>query len=224
MRPLGFTFRNLASVNFAHCGGVDRPPHFNGAQGLALPDIPLGGLRLPREMNMIQPLHRLAACVLLAGAFVLPARAELMISFGISESSAVSVGTSSASFGRSSDGSSRHGRHHRAEGDYKVIAVTAMVDQPGTARMKLQALGERSDGGADAEFYLYLPQQVVDKSLISAGQLVTAQQRPYGVAFAHTPGSTLTTAATQTVSAPQAFYLVLDDDWHRELRSHPVVL
>ena len=189
---------------------------------------------------MNQSLHCLAACALFAGAATQPAWAETMIVMSASESVSASVGASSNSFSRSSDGSSRHGRHYRAEGDYKVIEVTAVADQPGTARLKLQALGERSERGEDAEFYLYLPQQVVDKSLISAGQLVTAQQRPYGVAFAHTPApartpalttvlttsatTATTTAAPQTVAAPQAFYLVLDDDWHRELRSHPVVL
>ena len=157
-----------------------------------------------------------AACAWFASAITQPAQAETMISMSASESVSASVGASSASFGRSSDGSSRHGRHYRAEGDYKVIAVTAMADQPGTARLKLQALGERADLGEDREFYLYLPQQVVDHSLIAPGQRISAQQRPYGVAFA--------LAAALNVAALQPFFLVLDDDWHRELKSHPVAL
>ena len=46
---------------------------------------------------------------------------------------------------------------------------------------------------------------------LAPGDIVTARQRPYGVEFA--------SGATQ-----QAFFLVLNDDWYRELQTNAVVL
>jgi hypothetical protein len=94
------------------------------------------------------------------------------------------------------------------DGDYKVIEVAAVADRPGTVRMKLQAV---ADPSADGEFFLYLPQQIFDKSPLGAGQIVAARQRPYGVEFAR--GDTR-----------QAFFLVLDDAAYRDLKSNAVVL
>ena len=74
--------------------------------------------------------------------------------------------------------------------------------------MKLQALAGQ---GAEGEFFLYLPQEAVDLSRLAQGHIVTARQRPYGVEFAN--GET-----------KQAFFLVLGDEWYRELQSHAVVL
>jgi hypothetical protein len=123
-----------------------------------------------------------------------------------SDSVSTSVGSLSDSVKKSSDSSSK--ATGVAEGDYTIIDVAAIPERPGTARLKLQAL---ADQGEDSEFFLYLPQQVVDQSHLAQGQIVTARQRPYGVEFIS--GETR-----------QAFFLVLSDAWYRELQTRAVVL
>ncbi len=157
--------------------------------------------------------HRLAvATLLLWGAVSLPAAADTFISFAASDSVAMSLGTSSASFGHSSDASS-HRRHRdrdrrHAQGDYKLIEMAAAEDRPGMARLTLQATTDR---GEDTELLLYLPQPVVDRHRLAAGQLVHAQQRPYGVAFAQG-------------EPRQAFFLVIDDALQPDLQTQAVTL
>ncbi|MBL0086807.1 MAG: hypothetical protein IPP87_19145 [Ideonella sp.] len=155
--------------------------------------------------------HRLVTtAMLLTGAIGLPAMADTFISFAASDSVAISLGTSSASFGHSSDASSHHRRHgfRHAQGDYKVIDLAAAEGRPGMARLTLQATTDR---GEDTEFYLYLPQPVVERQRLAQGQLVQAQPRPYGVAFAQG-------------EPRQPFFLVIDDALQRELQTQPVSL
>jgi hypothetical protein len=152
--------------------------------------------------------HGLCVGALLAGLVAAPAHADGLSSAGISASVSTSVGSVSDSFGRSSAGSSRHGGQARADGDFRIVEVTPVAERPGIARMKLQAVAQK---GEDAELDLYLPQRVVDQTHLAAGQRVSATQRPYGVEFA--------------LREPrQAFFLVLDDDWLRELPPRAVAL
>jgi hypothetical protein len=95
-----------------------------------------------------------------------------------------------------------------AAGDYRIIDVAAVPERPGMTRVTLQA---RADASADGEFVLLLPQAALDQGRLAQGEIVTARARPYGLEFAN--------GATQ-----QAFFLVLDDDWYRELQTRPVVL
>ncbi len=148
---------------------------------------------------------RLAALTLLLGAAAMPALADSSASSSASESISTSVGSISDSFKKSSNSSSKT---DVAEGDYKIIDVAAVADRPGIARMTLHAVVEH---GEDSEFFLFVPQQVVDMNRLAAGQTVTAQNRPYGVQFANG-------------QPRQAFFLVLADDWYRELQTRPVVL
>jgi len=147
----------------------------------------------------------LAAFALLCGAGALPALAESSASSAASNSASTSVGSSSTSVEKSSDSSKGN---NVAEGDYRIIEMAAAADRPGAVRLKLQALAER---GAAGEFFLVLPQQAVDQGRLAAGQTVTARQRAYGLEFAR--------SETQ-----QAFFLVLADDWYRELQTNPVRL
>jgi hypothetical protein len=128
----------------------------------------------------------------------------------VSDSIATSVGSVSDSIKKSSDSSSK-GRDV-AEGDYQIIDVAEVPERPGTVRMALQAV---ATPGADGAFMLYLPRKALDAAggpaALKAGAIVTARQRPYGLEF----------AAAQT---RQAFFLVLEDGWYKELQSHPVVL
>jgi hypothetical protein len=144
--------------------------------------------------------------VLLISAAVPPALAVSSTASSASEGSSASVGSLSDSFKGSSDSSSR--TTTAAEGDYKVMDIAADAQRPGTVRMKLQAVTERA---GDREFYLYLPEQTLVQSRVAPGQIVTVHQRAYGLEFAR--GDTR-----------QAFFLVLSDDWYRELRSNAVVL
>lgn len=155
--------------------------------------------------------HRLAViALLLAGAVSLPAAADTFISFAASDSVAISLGTSSASFGHSSDASSHHRRRdfRHAQGEYKLIDMAAAPDRPGMARLTLQATTDR---GEDTELQLFLPQPVVERNRLATGQLVHAQQRPYGVAFAQG-------------EPRQAFFLVIEDAQQRDLQTQAVTL
>jgi hypothetical protein len=144
------------------------------------------------------------------GIGVLPAVAASSAASSASESVATSVGSVSGSFQKSSDSSSK--TTNVAAGDYRIVEVVAVAERPGTARLKLQALATPAEGSAaDAEFYLYLPQVTVAGSGLAADQVVSARQRPYGVEFAAGP-------------AREAFFLVLADDWYRELKSERVTL
>ena len=143
---------------------------------------------------------------LLFGANAMPAMAASSAASSASDSITTSVGSLSGSVHKSSDSSSKTGGV--AEGDYKIVHVAGVADRPSMVRMKLQAVEGQ---GADGEFFLTLPQAAFDQGRLTEGHIVTARQRPYGVEFA--------SRATQ-----QAFFLVLKDDWYRELQPNAVVL
>lgn len=149
---------------------------------------------------------RLTALVFAFGAAAMPVMASSTTASSASEGASASVGSVSTSFEKSSDGSSK--KTDVAAGNYKVIEVTAMADRPGTLRMKLQPV---ADAGEDKAFFLYVPAKTLEQSPLAAGQVVAARQRPYGIEFAK--GDT-----------GKAFFLVLHDDWYRELQSNAVVL
>jgi hypothetical protein len=149
---------------------------------------------------------RLASLVgLLLAAAVLPAAAESLVGSSVAGGSSASSAGSSASE-KSSNSSSKNNKV--AEGPYRIIDVAQVPERPGQLRLRLQAA---ATPGVDGELMLYLPEQTYARSGLAAGQDVTARQRPYGMEFAR--------ADTQ-----QAFFLVLGDDWMRELPANPVVL
>ncbi len=156
--------------------------------------------------------HRLAITALLFGAGALPAVAASSTSSAASDSVTTSVGSLSGSVEKSSASSSNDNKV--AGGDYKIIDMTAAADRPGLVRMRLQALAD-ADGaaasGAEGEFFLYLPREVVEQGRLVQGGIVTARQKPYGTEFADGP-------------TRQAFFLVLDDDWYKEVHTTAVVL
>ncbi len=144
--------------------------------------------------------------LLLIWAAAPPVLAASSAASSASEGSSASVGSLSGSLKGSSDSSSK--TTTAAEGDYRVVDVAAVAERPGTVRMKLQALAERAE---DREFYLDLPEQTLALSRVAPGEIVAVKQRPYGLEFAR--GDTR-----------QAFFLLLSDDWYRELRPNAVVL
>jgi hypothetical protein len=143
----------------------------------------------------------LAAGLLLSAALSMPVLAASSTASSASEgaSSAASSGSKSL---EASSGSSTKG-DKVAAGDYRIIDVAAAADRPGMVRVHLQAAAD--------DFYLVLPEQAFEKSQLTAGQKVTARQHAYGLEFAN--------QQTQ-----QAFFLVLSDEWYRELDSKAVVL
>lgn len=141
--------------------------------------------------------------LLLLAAAALAAQAAQAGSFATSSASSASEAGSSAS-GSVSDSlktsSNSSGGERRAEGRYRVTEV-ARADA-GKLRLKLQR-----EGAADLE--LTLPQAALAARAVNVGDEVQATPQPYGIAFAH-------------ADTGQAFFLVLEDSWQRELTTRVV--
>lgn len=142
------------------------------------------------------------ATVLALSLAAVPAWADSTSS--ASSASSTSIGSSSASIEKSSNSSSN--KERVAQGQYTIVEMAAMTQQPDTVRLRLQAVADAS------EFVLLLPRAATERAQLAAGQVVSAEHRPYGLAFA-----TVDAAVGNT-----PFFLVLDDDWFRELESRPV--
>ena len=147
----------------------------------------------------------LACFALLFLATAMPAFAASSAASSASDSLSTSVGSISGSVEKSSGSSSK--ATDVAEGDYKIIDVAAVPERPGAVRIKLQAV---LDDAADREFFLYLPQKAFDQGHLGQGRIVTARKRAYGAEFANR-------------DTQQVFFLVLHDDWYRELQANAVV-
>lgn len=148
---------------------------------------------------------RLACIALLCAATAAPCLAESSASSASSAGSA-SLGSVSDSIGGSSKSSS--GETKVADGDYRIIEIAELTERPGMLRLKLQAAAPR---GEEGEVLLTLPRQALAQRSLDVGAIVSVRHRPYGLEFAH-------------ADTREAFFLVLADDWHRELDPHPVTL
>lgn len=143
-----------------------------------------------------------AALVVLIAALALPAARAVGISFSITESLALSVGSASNSLRGSSNASSPGGGH--AAGDFRVVAIAA-ADDADRARLALEPMpGNRSEA-----ILLELPRRTLVQTPVAVGDVISAEPQPYGTQF--------TLAVTR-----QAFFLVLDDAWYRELAARRV--
>jgi hypothetical protein len=149
---------------------------------------------------------RLACLALLGTTLAAPARAESFASSASSAGSA-SLGSLSDSIGNSSRASSPDNR--TADGDYRVIEVAELAEKPGMLQLTLQAVQDPA-----REFTLKLPREALGRNGMAVGAVVHARNRPYGLEFAR-----LNDAQTR-----EAFFLVLADDWHKELDSRRVAL
>ena len=150
-------------------------------------------------------LRVIVVAVLCAGA-VLPSFAESFASSASSAGSA-SSGSASDSLGHSSKSSTGT---NTADGDYRVIEVAELAGRAGVLQLTLRATAP----GVDHEFVLKLPRQALAPRGITTGEIVQVRNRDYGLEFARANGA----------QAREAFFLVLDDDWQRELEPHPVAL
>ncbi len=115
-----------------------------------------------------------------------------------------SLGSSSVSLKKSSDSSSS--RDQVAQGQYTIIDMAEVPQQPDMLRVQLQG-----QAGAQ-EFFLLLPRATAQRVPLQVGAIVEVQHRTYGLAFATAAG----------VAAKEPFFLVLDDAWYRELNSQRV--
>ncbi len=131
-----------------------------------------------------------------------------------SSASSTSLGSSSASIGKSSDSSNSSSRDKVAQGQYTVTEIAELADQPGMLRVRLQPQIADEAGALASAFDLVLPRQAADQVQLAVGLTVAAEHRPYGLAF----------AAVAEAGKTSPFFLVLDDDWYRELQSRPVVI
>lgn len=145
---------------------------------------------------------RTAGAIALATALPLSALAESLASSASSAGSA-SSGSVSDSIKGSSNSSGTPAKV--AAGDYRIEAVTA-DDRPGLVRLALQAVAR---DGAESAFVLVLPHATVAQQGLARGDTVSARARPYGLEFARADAQT-------------AFFLVLADDWQREIEARPL--
>ena len=148
-------------------------------------------------------IHHLAAAALLLGGSLGSAQAG---SLGASSAAGGSSASGSSASSEASSDSSR--RQRTAAGPYRITAVVALADRPGEVRLQLQALAADAP---EPEHVLVLPQAVVARHGLAAGQTLTARPQAYGTAFA-------------LGDAAQAAFLVLDDAWQRALTAKPVQL
>ena len=126
-------------------------------------------------------------------------------------STSASLGSSSTSLGKSSDGSSSS-KDKVAQGPYTLVEMVALADQPDQVQLRLAPVAAANTGTpAPTGFTLTLPRETAERARLAVGQVITAEHRPYGLAF-----------ATGATGAQAPFYLVLDDAWYRELASRPV--
>ena len=157
--------------------------------------------------HLIRPTLFAAICVAAA-----PVLAEsLATSASSATSSASSAGSASLRGSsdslRSSSGSSDDDRAAAIDGEYRVAAVDPIEGRPGMMRLTMDPLAA-ADGRGRIE--LDLPDRALGEQPILPGDTVAAQHRPYGVEFAR--------GATR-----EAFFLVLADDWSRDMATRPVV-
>ncbi len=129
-----------------------------------------------------------------------------------SSAASTSIGSSSTSVEKSSDSSTT--KDKVAQGPYTVVEMTALAHQPDMLRLRLQAVGQAPGANIANGFVLLLPRQAAERGQLVVGQVVSAEHRPYGIAFA-TVGTTGNTNSTP-------FFLVLDDAWFGELASRPL--
>ena len=84
--------------------------------------------------------------------------------------------------------------------------MTELAGQTDMVRLRMQAVA-----GTD-EVLLLLPRAATERAQLATGHIVSAEHRPYGLAL----------ATIDTTNGTVPFFLILDDDWFRELESRPV--
>lgn len=154
----------------------------------------------------------LNAVVLLAAsaAQMGPAHAESIGSAASSAASAGSAASGSVSDSLKGSSGSSKGDAKVADGEYRVINVSAAAAKPGFVELRLRA----DTADAASEFALTVPQAALGTQGMQVGDVVVARNRAYGLEFAR----------AQEAGGREPFFLALNDAWMQELRSQPVSL
>jgi len=138
--------------------------------------------------------------VLLATFALAAATTAQATSFASSAAEAGSSASGSVSDSFKASSNSSGGGERRAEGRYRVTEVA----QAEAGRLRLTLTRE---GAEPVE--LTLPQAALAARAVTVGDEVQATPQAYGIAFAH-------------ADTGQAFFLVLEDAWARELATRVV--
>ena len=142
--------------------------------------------------------------VLLATLALAAASAAHASSFASSAADAGSSASGSVSDSFKASSNSSNGGDRRAEGRYRVTEVA----QADAGKLRL-TLAREGAANANDTVELTLPQQALAARAVHVGDEVQATPQPYGTAFAH-------------ADTGQAFFLVLEDAWARELSARVV--
>ena len=146
------------------------------------------------------------SCALVFGLVTVAATHAESLASSASSAGSASVGSISDSL-RGSSNSSNGDRNRLADGEYRIIDVTASAENPQRVQLRMQPVASDQQG----EIVLELPRAALGSQGMAAGDVVSARQRPYGYEFAR--------AATR-----EPFFLVLADDWKHDLDPRPVGL
>lgn len=142
---------------------------------------------------------RLAVAALTLG-MAMSANAD---SFASSASSAGSASSGSVSDSLGGSSNSASGGNKTAAGPYRIIDIAQTPNRADRARLTLQG------NEPNMRIVLDLPKSTFDQQGLDKGDIVYAENRPYGIEFARNDDR-------------KAFYLVLADEWHGELAARPV--
>lgn len=145
--------------------------------------------------------------VALACLAATPAFAESLAtsasSAGSSASSAGSASLRGSSDSISNSSDSSRNNEKVAEGNYRIAAVEPIGNRPEMLRLTLEPLAATGNAWG---FRLDLPRHALAERPLVQGDVVNARHRPYGLEFAR--GDTR-----------DAFFLVLADDWQRDMQA-----
>jgi hypothetical protein len=135
----------------------------------------------------------------------LPVRSASSASSAASEGASASVGSVSTSIEQSSKSSS--GDNKTAEGPYRIIDMAEAPALPGGGmRIKLTLEPTAALPAGTPGFVLVLPQADAERARLGRGDVVLATGRDYGLEFAR-------------ADTREAFFLVVDDAWQRDLKT-----
>jgi hypothetical protein len=139
-------------------------------------------------------------------------------SFTSSAASAVSnsIGSISDSFTGSS--ASSDAKKAVADGNYRVLDVATLPERLTHLRLQLEAMVEDATaptGTVKTTVTLDLPRAALGAQGLAVGDTVNVRNRVYGVEFAR---------AQTAARAREAFFLVLNDEWHHDLAPRAVKL
>lgn len=169
-----------------------------------------------KSFKSFQTFHYPRIAVLLAALLSTGVTWAASSASSASSAASESIGSSSTSLEKSSTSSSTN--NQVAQGTYTVIETVAVADNPALLQLQLQ---QRED--ASNKLMLKVPRETIERAQIQTGSLVDVAHRPYGLAFSTASDSAASASASTSVEA-KPFFLVLHDDWYKELHTRPVTL